>query len=160
MAIPSRIMSYLEDRGADFEHTRHPTTYTACELAHVEHVPERTVAKTVVFLGDEVFAMAVLPADERVDMEELRLTLGLERIRLATEEEVAKLFPDCEIGAMPPLGPLFGLAVYVDNRLAEQQMIEFNGGTHRDEIKMSYDEYARLAEPLVRHFGEPARIRS
>jgi len=160
MAIPSRILSYLEDHGADFEHTRHPTTYTATELAHVEHVPERTVAKTVVFLGDEVFAMAVLPADERVDLEELRLTLGLDRLRLATEEEVAKLFPDCEIGAMPPLGPLFGLAVYVDNRLAEQQMIEFNGGTHRDEIRMSYDEFARLADPLVRHFGEPTRVKA
>ena len=160
MAIPSRIMSYLEERGADFEHSRHTTTYTASELARVEHVPERTVAKTVVFLGDEIFAMAVLPADERVDLEELRVALGLERLRLASEEEVAKLFPDCEIGAMPPLGPLFGLPVYVDNRLAEQDMIEFNGGTHRDEIRMSYDEFARLAEPLVRHFGEPSRIRS
>ena len=160
MAIPSRILSYLEDHGADFEHTRHPTTYTATELAHVEHVPERTVAKTVVFLGDEVFAMAVLPADERVDLEELRLTLGLDRLRLATEEEVAKLFPDCEMGAMPPLGPLFGLPVYVDNRLTEQGMIEFNGGTHRDEIWMRYDEFARLADPLVRHFGEPVRIRA
>lgn len=160
MAIPSRILSYLHDRDADFEHQRHSTTYTASELAHLDHIPERTVAKTVVFLGDEVFAMAVLPADERVDLEELRGTLGLDRIRLATEEEVARLFPDCEIGAMPPLGPLFGLPVYVDNRLTEQETIEFNGGTHRDEIRMSYDEFERLAEPIVRHFGEPVQIRS
>jgi Ala-tRNA(Pro) deacylase len=160
MAIPTRILSYLHDKEADFEHVRHPVTYTASELAHVEHVPERTVAKTVVFLGDEVFAMAVLPADERVDLEELRLALGLERLRLATEEEVARLFPDCEMGAMPPFGPLFGLPVYVDNRLAEQDEIEFNGGTHRDEIRMKYDEFERLAEPIVRHFGEPVRIRA
>lgn len=160
MAIPSRILSYLHDKDADFEHARHPVTYTASELAHVEHVPERTVAKTVVFLGDEVFAMAVLPADERVDLEELRLGLGLERLRLATEEEVARLFPDCEMGAMPPLGPLFGLPVYVDKRLSEQDVIEFNGGTHRDEIRMTYDEFERLAEPIVRSFGEPVRVRS
>lgn len=160
MAIPARILSYLHDRDADFEHARHPTTYTASELAHVEHIPERTVAKTVVFLGDEVFAMAVLPADERIDLEELRLALGLQSIRLAMEEEVARLFPDCELGAMPPLGPLFGLPVYVDNRLTEQDRIEFNGGTHRDEIRMTYDEFERLAEPIVRHFAEPVQIRS
>ena len=158
MAIPSRITSYLEDNNADFEHIRHPVTYTASELAHVDHIPERNVAKTVVFLGDEIFAMAVLPADERVDLEELRVALGLERVRLATEEEMARLFPDCELGAMPPFGPLFGLPVYVDNRLTEQQLIELNGGTHRDSIRMTYDELARIAEPIVRHFGEPMRV--
>ncbi|MBI1352925.1 MAG: deacylase [Acidobacteria bacterium] len=159
MAIPSRILSYLNEADADFEHSNHPMTYTACELAHADRIPERTVAKTVVFLADEVFAMAVLPADERVDLAELQAALGVNRLRLATEEEVAKLFPDCEMGAMPPLGPLFGLAVYVDNRLAEQPMIEFNGGTHRDEIRMPYGEFARIVSPLVRHFGEPAHLK-
>ena len=155
MAIPDRIIAFLDEKDAEYEHTRHPTTYTARELAHVDHVPERNVAKTVIFLGDEVFAMAVLPADEAVDLHQLRRALGLTRLRLATEEEIAKLFPDCEVGAMPPFGVLFGLPVYVDNRLAEQEMIELNGGTHRDEIRMPYSEFARLTEPLVRHFGEP-----
>jgi len=155
MAIPDRILAFLREKNAEYDHTRHPTTYTARELAHVDHVPERNVAKSVVFLGDEVFAMAVVPADENVDLDQLRRALGLARLRLATEEEVAKLFPDCEIGAMPPFGALFGLPVYVDNRLAEQDMIEFNGGTHRDELKMTYGGFARLAEPIVRHFGEP-----
>ena len=155
MAIPERVLTYLREKEADYEHRRHPTTYTSRELAHVDHVPERNVAKVVVFLGDEVFAMAVLPADERVDLELLRRALGLARLRLANEDELAKLFPDCEVGAMPPLGPLFGLPVYVDNRLTEQDMVEFDAGTHRDEIRMPYAEFARLAEPLVRHFGEP-----
>ena len=155
MAIPERVLEYLRDKEADYEHHRHPTTYTSRELAHVDRVPEKNVAKVVVFLGDEVFAMAVLPADERVDLDRLRQALGLTRLRLATEEELAKLLPDCEVGAMPPLGPLFGLPVYVDARLAEQDMVEFDGGTHRDEIRMTYAEFARLADPLVRHFGEP-----
>ncbi len=155
MAIPDRILAFLREMDAEYEHTRHPATYTARELAHVDHVPERNVAKTVVFLGDEVFAMAVLPADENVDLDRLHRTLGLSRLRLASEEEVARLFPDCEIGAMPPFGALFGLPVYVDNRLVEQEVIEFNGGTHRDELRMTYAEFARLAEPIVRHFGEP-----
>lgn len=160
MAVPSRILSFLHDQEAEFEHVRHPMTYTASELAHVDRVPERTVAKTVVFLADEAFAMAVLPADERIDEEQLRAALDLGSFRLATEEEIERLFPDCEMGAMPPFGPLFGLPVYVDSRLAEQESIEFNGGTHRDEIRMSYDEFESLTEPIVRHFGEPARIRS
>jgi Ala-tRNA(Pro) deacylase len=154
MAIPDRILAFLREKEAEYEHIRHPATYTARELAHVDRVPERNVAKTVVFLGDEVFAMAVLPADEIIDLEQLRRTLGLVRLRLATEEELAKLFPDCETGAMPPFGGLFGLPVYVDNRLAEQDMVELNAGTHRDELKMTYAELARLTEPIVRHFGE------
>jgi Ala-tRNA(Pro) deacylase len=79
----------------------------------------------------------------------------LSRLRLATEEELGKLFPDCERGAMAPFGALFGLPVYVDNRLAEQEMIELTGGTHRDSLRMPYREFARLADPIVRHFGEP-----
>ncbi len=155
MAIPDRILTFLQDKEAEYDHIRHPATYTARELAHVDHVPERNVAKTVVFLGDEVFAMAVLPADENVDLAQLRRAIGLKRVRLATEEELAKLFPDCEVGAMPPFGALFGLPVYVDNRLAEQDMIELNCGTHRDELKMPYRELARLSDPVVRHFGAP-----
>lgn len=155
MAVPDRILAFLRERNADYQHARHPATYTARELAHVDHVPERNVAKTVVFLGDDVFAMAVLPADENVDLEQLRLALGLAEIRLATEEELAKLFPDCEIGAMPPFGPLFGLPVYIDSRLAEQEVIALNGGAHRDELRMTYDELVRLTDPIVRHFGEP-----
>jgi Ala-tRNA(Pro) deacylase len=158
MAIPDRILSFLKENNAEYDHTRHPSTYTARELAHLDHVPERNVAKTVVFLGDEVFAMAVMPADENLDLNQLRRALGLSRLRLATEEEVAKLFPDCEVGAMPPFGALFGLPVYVDNRLVEQEMIEFNAGTHRDELRMPYREFARLVEPIVRHFGEAVSV--
>jgi Ala-tRNA(Pro) deacylase len=155
MAIPDRILTFLQEKRAEYDHTCHPTTYTARELAHVDHVPERNVAKTVIFLGDDVFAMAVAPADENIDLDQLRRALGLSRLRLATEEEVAKLFPDCEVGAMPPFGALFEMTVYVDQRLTEQELIGFNAGTHRDELKMPYTEFARLAEPVVRHFGEP-----
>ena len=154
MAIPDRILAFLQEMDAQYEHEHHPATYTARELAREDDVPERNVAKTVVFVGDGVFAMAALPADENLDLGQLRRALGLAALRLATEEEVAELFPDCEVGAMPPLGLLFGLPLYVDDRLAEQETIEFNAGTHRDLLKMPYGEFARLAKPIVRHFGE------
>ena len=153
MALPVRVQSFLNDRDAEYEVVRHAPTYSARELAHVDHVPERKVAKTVVFLGDDVYALAVLPSDERIDLDDLRGALGLTAIRIAEEEELLRLFPDCELGAAPPFGPLFDLPVYVDTRLTAQDSIEFNGGTHRDEIRMTYDEFARLAEPIVFDFG-------
>ncbi|MEZ5365746.1 MAG: YbaK/EbsC family protein [Bryobacterales bacterium] len=134
---------------------RHLATYTARELAHQEHVPERQVAKCVVLLADEVYAMAVLPADEQVDIDRLRRVLGLMDLRLATEEELAWLFPDCEVGAMPPFGALYALPVYIDKRLAAQETIDFNAGTHRDVLRMRYSELCRLVEPIEREFGEP-----
>lgn len=153
MALPARIQAFFDERKADYETVRHTPTFSARELAHEDHVPERKVAKTVVFLGDDVYAMAVLPSDERIAMEDLRHALGLKELRLATEAEMLDLFPDCEVGAVPPIGPLFDLPVYVDSRLTEQDRIEFNGGTHRDEIRMTYAEFARLAEPIVTKFG-------
>lgn len=153
MALPERVRAFLDERGADYEAVRHPPTFSARELAHVDHVPERTVAKTVVFLGDDVYAFAVLPADERIDLNQLRYVIGIDDIRIAEEAELLKLFPDCELGAAPPFGPLFNLPVYVDRRLTEQEKIELNGGTHRDEIRMSYDEFARVTEPIVVDFG-------
>ncbi|MCB1020633.1 MAG: YbaK/EbsC family protein [Bryobacterales bacterium] len=155
MAIPERIQAFLAEKGAEYEHVRHLTTYTARELAHEEHVPERQVAKSVVILGDEVFAMAVLPSDERIDVERMRKVLGLKELRLATEDELTWLFPDCEVGAMPPFGALYWLPVYIDKRLAAQERIDFNAGTHRDVLRMRYSELCRLVEPTEREFGEP-----
>ena len=154
MAIPANIQAFLDENQVEFRHRTHPPAFTARELAHVDHVPERRVAKTVVFLADGAFAMAVLPADERVDIERLRVALGSKDLRLATEDELKKLFPDCETGAMPPFGKLYGLPVYVDKRLAKQELLEFNAGSHRDEIRMSYHEFARVVEPLVTPFGD------
>ena len=97
--------------------------------------------------------MAVLTADSVVDIEQLRQDLGLARLRLATEAELSDLFPACELGAMPPFGNLFGLPVYVDDRLAGQETITFNAGTHRDVIHMRFRDFDRLANPAIVTFA-------
>jgi len=153
MSLPAKIEAFLEAKHAPFTHIVHAPAFTARQLARVEHIPEHQTAKTVVFVGDDVYAMAVLPADERIDVERLRKGLGLDHLRLASEDEIAELFPDCETGAMPPFGPLFGLPVYVDEELAAQPTIEIPGGTHYDALRMKYRDFEAVAEPTVVGFG-------
>ncbi len=153
MAILPKLQEFLSQTHTEYTHSEHTLAYTAREVASAEHVPAREVAKTVVFLGEQGYGMAVLPADSVVDLEQLRLDLGLARLRLATEAELAELFPGCELGAMPPMGNLFGLPVYVDNRLAGEDTIAFNAGTHRDVIHMHFADFDRLVNPAVVPFA-------
>lgn len=139
-------------------HTSHANAYRAREVAAAEHLPPYMLAKTVIVRGPEGYAMAVLPADCKVDLDELATALNLQHLRLATEEEVRERFPESEIGAVPPLGALFGLPVYMDMRLAKEGYIFFNAGTHRDAIHMSVPDYVRVADPLVLQFARPDRL--
>ena len=107
------------------------------------------MAKTVVVFGDDGFHMMVLPANRVVDFQEVRITLGLTHARMATEEELSRLFPDCELGAMPPMGNLYGMPVYLDSSLAGEETIAFNGGTHHDEVHMRTADYRELVNPAV-----------
>ena len=93
--------------------------------------------------------MVVIPASRLVDFHELRSALGLTQARMATEKELSELFPDCELGAMPPLGPCYGLPVYLDDTLAGQDTIAFNAGTHREVVHMRTAEFRRLVSPRV-----------
>ena len=149
----TRILEYLDQNRVTYSHHAHPQAYRAREVASVEHVPAREVAKTVVFVEDAGYAMAVLGADCAVDLYELRTLLGESRIRLATEKELGELFPECELGAMPPLGSLFHMPVYLDSRLAGEEMIEFNAGTHRDVIRLRFEDYKSLVQPIVVDFA-------
>ena len=153
MPILSSLKAFLDKHDAEYTHSVHEPAFTAKQLAAIDHVPEGRVAKTIVFLADDCFAMAVLPANERVNLAMLGSAVGARQIRLATESELNQLFPDCEVGAMPPFGSLFGLPVYIDGALATQNRVEFLGGTHRDVIHMKFAEFVRLADPLVLHFG-------
>jgi len=103
----------------------------------------------VVFCADKSYAIALMPADRELDLEELADHLGVSKIRLATESEVAKLAPDSEVGAMPPFGTLFNMPVYIDQRLGGEKFIVFSAGTHRDAIHMRLGDYLRLADPLI-----------
>ncbi|MFN3322780.1 MAG: aminoacyl-tRNA deacylase [Bryobacteraceae bacterium] len=159
MAIAPKLKRFLDQNRATYTHHEHPTAYTAREVAAVERVPAHEVAKTVVFSDGDGYGMAVLPGDSMVDMAELREALGTHRLRLATEEEMQALFPDMEVGAMPPFGNLFDLPVYVDADLAQEQTITFNAGTHQDVVQMAYKDFERLVRPVTIHFAKyPAAL--
>ena len=153
MPVLTKLEAYLEERQIPFSRSSHPLAFTAQEVARAEHLSGRAVAKTVVLLADGVFAMAVLPADSVVDLHELRHAMGVTHLRLATEAEMKDLFPDCELGAMPPFGNLYSLAVYVESSLAQQHSIAFNAGTHRDVVHMTFADFRRATDPIILPFG-------
>ena len=117
MAMLQRLLRYLDENQVEYTHHTHPTAYTAREVASVEHIPAHRIAKVVVYFTENGYGMAVLPGDSMLDLQSLRTALGVSRLRLATESELADLFPDCELGAMPPFGNLFDLPVFVDGSL-------------------------------------------
>ncbi len=156
MPILTKLKEFLDQNGVEYTHTVHPLAYTAREVASAEHVPAHEVAKTVIFLCEQGYGMAVLTADTVVDLEQLRLDLGLSRLRLATEAELGELFPACELGAMPPFGNLFGLPVYVDSRMSAEDKITFNAGSHRDVIHMHFRDFERLVNPAIVPFSRRA----
>jgi len=149
MALLERLRVFLEQNHVEYTHTVHSLAYTAREVAAAEHLPPREFAKAVVLYGDNGFHMAVVPAARLVDFQEVRLALGFAHARLATEDEVGKLFPDCELGAMPPFGNLYDVPVYLDSALAVEPVIAFNAGSHRDVVHMRTEDYRRLVKPSV-----------
>ncbi len=158
MPMLDKLLGFLEQNQVKYTRHSHPTAYTAREVASVEHVPAHKIAKTVVFLSENGYGVAVLPGDAMVDLQGLRAALGVSRLRLATESELGELFPDCELGAMGPFGNLCGLPVYVDGSLAGEEMIAFNAGTHRDVIHMRFDDFRRLAKPTVLDVSKHAAV--
>lgn len=153
MAMLKRLQDFLDRSGAGYTHHVHPLAFTAKEVASAEKVAAHKVAKCIVFFSDTGYGMAVLPADSWVNLQELREALGVANIRLATEKELDELFPECELGAMPPLGALFGLPLYVDGSMAEEEEIAFNAGTHRDVVYMKYRDFERLNKPVTLQFA-------
>lgn len=112
-----------------------------------------TMMKTIVYSGDNGYGMLLLPADCTADFDEVRRLLGLAEIRLATEAELAALFPECELGAMPPFGNLFNMPVLLDEGLATPEFIGFTAGTHRDVLHISAADFHALVNPLVTSFA-------
>ena len=153
MAISEKLRLFLDKSHVEYNHTVHPLAYTAREVASAEHLPAREVAKTIVVWGDNGYAMLMLPASMAIDFQELRTALGLTHVRLATESELGRLFPDCDLGAMPPFGSLYNMPIYADSSVLRDTAIAFNAGTHRDVIHMKLEDYRRLAEPVVISVG-------
>lgn len=149
MPLLGRLREYLQANETAYTHSVHPNAFTAREVASAEHLPPREVAKTVVVHTENGYAMLVIPANKLVDFQEVRTELGFKQLRLATEHELGKLFPDCELGAMPPMGSMYMLPVYLDASMADEQLISFNAGTHRDVIHMTTADYSRLVRPVI-----------
>jgi len=153
--VPASISRYLERHGVNFSVVEHPIAYTAQEEAAATHVPGREWAKAVVCMVDDQPTVAVLPADHLVDLERFREACGARSVRLASEAELRPLYPDCELGAMPPFGPLYKQPVLVDRSLTTDPEILFNAGSHHEAIRMRYRDFEELVKPTVADFGIP-----
>jgi Ala-tRNA(Pro) deacylase len=153
LAITASIVDFLRREKAPYTTLRHRVAYTAQEEAAVAHVPGRCWAKTVVCFADDDPVQAVLPAHSMVDLERLADLAGADRVRLGTEAEIRGLYPECEPGAMPPFGPLYGQRVFVDTTLVGDPQIVFNAGTHSDAICMDYRDFVDIVKPIVGRFA-------
>lgn len=148
----TKLKEYLDIHGIKYVSIRHSPAFTAPEVAASAHVSGRDFAKTLIVKIEEDMAMVVLPANRRLLLGELRELLESASVRLATEQEFKGKFPDCELGAMPPFGNLYGMKVYVTSNLADEPEIAFNAGVHTEVIKMAYVDFETLVQPVVLDF--------
>ncbi|MCB1111953.1 MAG: YbaK/EbsC family protein [Chlamydiales bacterium] len=153
MAASKRLITFLDENNVKYEVLQHPEAYTAQEIAGEQHVPGKQVVKSVIVNIDGDPVMCVLPSIHMIDFDSLKNLTDGEDIQLASEDELAEIFPEYEVGAEPPFGHLYGLEVYVDKFLENDKEIVFNAGSHTDMIKMSYKDYLRLTNPTVAEFG-------
>ena len=146
--MPSKMLKdYLDENDIKYISIMHSLAFTSVEIAKNSQIRSREMAKTVILKIDDELAMAVVPATIKVDLDLLKEALGSDNIKLATESEFTKRFPDCEVGAMPPFGNLYDMNVYVDEDLTEDDEIAFNAGSHLEVIKMDYKDFENLVKP-------------
>ena len=154
MPATASVHEFLHEAHVPYTVLPHRLAYTAQEEAAAAHVRGRNWAKVVVFIVDGRAVLAVVPAPSTVDLDALMEVTHGRVIRLATEHELRALFPDCEVGAMPPFGPLYGLRVFVDASLAAESEIAFNAGNHCDAISMRWIDFATTVRPVVGLFAQ------
>jgi len=154
MPIPRQISEYLDSQHVWYRTSIHPLAYTAQGLAHVQHVSGKLLAKSVMVNAGHRLVMVVLPASHRIDFAKLQELLNAGSLKLATEEEFKDMFPDCELGAMPPFGNLYHVEVWVDAALQEHPNLLFNAGTHLETIEMSFSDFEKLVHPQIGVFSE------
>jgi len=152
MAV-QRLKNFLDSEDVRYVSITHSPAFTSQEIAASAHIPGKQMAKCVIVKIDGEIAMAVLPASYQVDFAQLRDVIGAGVVELAKEAEFRDHFPQCELGAMPPFGNLYGIPVYVARSLAEEDTIAFNAGSHRELLRLSYKDYERLVKPTVLKFS-------
>lgn len=147
-----QLKEFLQKEHIPYVSILHPTAYTAQEVAASAHITGKELAKTVIVQLDGQMAMAVLPANRKIVLQDLREVTGSDQVKFATEEEFRQKFPECETGAMPPFGNLYGMDVFLAEALTENHEIAFNAGTHSEVIRMSLADFERLVHPRVVSF--------
>jgi Ala-tRNA(Pro) deacylase len=151
--IPPRLKEHLQQSGVSYAHIAHTPARSAQYTASVIHVSGKELAKTVVLRSGQQILLAVLPASYHVNLSKLANVFG-KPVELVAEPECHKLFPDCQPGAVPPFGELYGLPVYLDQALAEDPEIVFSAGTLSDGIRMGNSDFVHLVKPRVCSFAE------
>jgi Ala-tRNA(Pro) deacylase len=144
-----RLREFLDSHNIKYFVISHSPAYTAQDIAAVAHVSGNELVKTVMVTVDGNMAMALLHASRHLDFDLLRELCGSRDVALAEEVEFSGLFPECEIGAMPPFGNLYGMAVYADEELEESIDIVFTAGSHRELLRLSWFDYRRLVNPVM-----------
>lgn len=159
MPILRKLKALLDEAKVPYEVYNHALAYTAQEIAAKQHVSGNDLAKVVMIEADEQLVMAVVRGNDKIDLRMVEDSLDVRHARLASEDEFIARFPECEIGAMPPFGNLFGLKVYVDPALAKDEHIYFNAGNHVQTVCVQYKDFARLVQPqMVRLVGERSKF--
>ena len=149
----ARLKEFLDSRHIKYVTIHHSPAFTSKEIAASAHIPGKLLAKTVMVKMDGKMAMAVLPASASIDFTLLREMGGAKDVRLASEREFTDMFPECEPGAMPPFGNLYGMQVFVAGILTEDEEIAFNAGNHHELIRLAYKDFERLVQPVVIEFS-------
>ena len=152
MTVGEKLKMLFEEEKVPFEIMTHSESYTAQETAAGLHVPGAQLAKVVMVKADGDLIMLVLPAEHNIDFGKLKKILGSKKIVLAGEEDFGDLFPDCDLGAMPPFGNLYGVPVWVEEHMTQQQNIVFNACTHHEAARITYADYERIVQPEVAAF--------
>lgn len=154
MANPERLKQFLGEKNIRFETITHPEAFTAQEVAHAIHKTGKVLAKTVVVEADGKIMMTVVPAHHKVDLGAVKKVLGAKDVHLVPETKLRELFPECDLGAMPPIGPLYSLPVVVSKALAEKPEIIFNACTHTDCLMVKYADYEKVVHPHVAEISD------
>lgn len=149
----NKLINYLEEHNKKYIVVKHSTAFTAQEVAASAHIPGKDMAKTVVVKVDGEMKIVVLPSTHNVDFDAIKEVVGADEVELASEQEFEALFPNCELGAMPPFGNFYDMETLVAESLTEDEEIAFNAGTHKELVKMNYSDFEELVQPKILPVG-------
>jgi Ala-tRNA(Pro) deacylase len=158
MPILRKLKETLDEANISYEVYHHALAYTAQEVATAQHLSGKEMAKVVMLNVDGNLVMGVIAANQKINLNTVKSSLGAKEARLASEDEFSSRFPECEIGAMPPFGNLFGLPVFVDPALEKDEYIYFNAGNHVQTVRLKYQDFARLVKPQTARLVEETKI--